>query len=405
MLIGYALFSELVYLFLIFKAREAGLLDLHRDEHMLWIVGAFLVLFMGYFLSYRFINWPKQNVKHILAVAFLFQITFLFIPFLWSNDLYSYIFSSRIMPIFGENPYFIPYDNFVHDPLYTQLRTIWADHTVLYGPLFLHIGGLINLVGQNNLVFLTLAFKSLFISANLASTFLIYKISKSKKAVFLFALNPLVVLELAGNSHTESILLLFLLLSIFFLHRRPVSGFLALIASVLVKYYSLIFLPFYLIGLKKQGMKKLVISLVAGVLFVVAVYLPFWEDPSIFDYLFAYYNGQYVSPSLAILAGEKILGSYSLSFQINTVIFLTVALTLVVKFWRSDREFKKLIFYSFLLYWAYILTKSSLILSWYLIPLVALGSLCMGWEKYRTVATSSIVFASVYSLALYYFVR
>lgn len=405
MLFIFALFSELIYLFLFFKAREAGSLNLHNDQHMVWVVGSLFVLFIVYFLAFRFVNWRKQSIKQIFLMAVVFQITFLFIPFLWSNDLYSYIFSSRIMSIFGENPYFITYDNFVRDPLFAQLKTIWAGHTVLYGPLFLHIGGFINFIGQNNLIFLTLAFKSLFIGANILNIFLVYKISKSREALFLFGASPLMVLELAGNSHTESILLLFLLLSFYLLYNKPVYSFVALIASVLVKYYSLIFLPFYLIHLAKKGVRKLIVALVLGGLLTIGAYLPFWDGFGIFDYLISYYNGQYISPSLGVYVGEKLLGSYSLSFGINTFIFLMIALALGLKFWFSKPKFKEFVFYSFLLYWAYLLTKSSLILSWYLIPLVALASLCARWEEYQKLALVGIVFASIYSLALYYFAR
>lgn len=405
MLIGFTIFSELVYLFLFFRARNLGLIDLKNDQDMFLVVGALTILFLVYFLAYNFLKFQKQKVNTIFLVCSIFHLTFLFIPFLTSNDLYSYIFTTRINSIFGENPYFVPYNNFPQDVLFYDLKTIWANHPTLYGPLFLQIGGFINLIDQNNLTFLTFAFKSLFIGANLLSAILIYKISKSKKAFFLFEANPLVVFELSGNSHTEAFIILFLLFSILFLYRLKVVGFFMFTASILIKYYSLILLPFYLIKLKKEGTKTLALSLLIGVLFTTIIYFPFWRGLNNFDYLLSYYNGQYISPSLFIYLGEIILGSYRLSFQLNTLVFLAVATFLTYKFWYSKSELKKFIFYSFLLYWVYLLTKSSLILSWYLTPLVALGSICIVWKEYKKYAVASLAFVSVYSLLLYYFVR
>lgn len=405
MLIGFAFLSELVYLFLLAESLILGSLDLHNDQHMHLVVVSLLILFVGYFLTYHILDWQKISIKAIIFVTCVFHLTFLFVPGLSSSDLYSYIFTTRIQPIFEENPYFVPYNNFPQDILYKKLETVWANHTTLYGPLFLHLGGLLNKVGQNNLAFLVLAFKSLFTGANLVSAFLIYKISKSKKALFLFAANPLVVFELSGNSHTESLTILFLLISIYFLYRWPVAGFVSFTTSVLVKYYSALFLPFYLIKIKREGIKPLILSLLIGALLTIVAYLPFWRGLENFDYLLSYYNGQYTSPSLAVYLGEVLLGSYRLSFQINTYIFLLLTGVLVYRFSFSKAEFSKFVFYSFLLYWIYLLTKLSLVLSWYLIPLVALGSLCVVWKEYQKYAIASLVFAAVYSLALYYFVR
>ncbi len=404
MLLAFAIFSESIYLFLLIKARESGLINLHNNQHLFWVIISLSLLFVIFYLAYFFLNFQKIKVKTIFLVVFVFQLTYLFIPYLSSNDLYSYIFTTRVNGIYAENPYFVKYDNFPQDPLYSKLETVWAHQTTLYGPLLLHIGGLINTIGQNNLIFLTIIFKALFIGVNLINTLLIYQISKSKRAVFLFAANPLVIFELAGNSHTESLTLLFLLLSFYFFKQRMAS-FTGFVLSVLIKYYTLIFLPFYLIRLLKDGLKPLSLSLGLGILITVSIYLPFWVGPQNFNYLMAYYYGEYISPSPFIYLGQKLLGSYQLSFQINTAIFLLITLILMYKFMCSRAGFKEFLFYSFLLYWAYILTKSSLILPWYLILLILLGSLCIAFKEYQKYAIISITFVSIYSLMLYYFVR
>lgn len=405
MFLTFTILSEVIYLFILSKAYSFGIINLHEDPQMLLVITSFFFLFLFYFLAFFKTNWEKQNIKIIFAAILAFNITFLFIPFLSSNDLYSYIFTTRIHPFFGENPYFVPYNNFSQDVLYENINTIWANHPTLYGPLFLHIGALLNLIGQNNLGFLTLAFKSLFIGANLINALLIYQISKNKRCLFLFAANPLIIFELAGNSHTESLTILFLLISIYFLHKKPVASFLGFTLSIIVKFYTALFLPLYIIKLWKKGFKQLLYSLFLGILLIVVIYWQYWRGLENFDYLISYYNGQYTSPSLLIYLGQVISGSYTLSFQINTVIFLGFAVVLMYKFWATKADLKQFIFYSFLLYWGYILTKSSLILSWYLILLVLLASLSFAWKKYEKWSIVGIFFVSIYSLCLYYIVR
>lgn len=405
MLIPFALLSGLVYSFLVLKQFQLGLLNLHNPQQNLLVIISLLILFLAYFFFYWINNWKRAGIKAILFVALVFNVIFLFVPFLTSNDLHSYIFAGRIFSGWGENPYLVPYDAFPQDEFYQSIRTIWATHTTLYGPLFLLLGGLINFLGQNNLLLTTFLFKLVLVGANIINTFLVYKISKNKKATFLYGLNPLVIFELSGNAHTESLLISFLLLSLLFVRVRPISSFGALTLSMLVKYSTFIFAPLYLIYFKRKGWITLTAAVFLGLGIVIAAYLPFWEGPHIFDYLAVYYNGQYVSPSPGILVAQAILGSYQPAFKVNTFIFLIVAGWLIAKFWFSKRTFKQLVFCSFLFYWIYLLTKLSLVLTWYLTPLVALGSLCATWSNYRKYALASIAFVSIYSLLLYYFVR
>ncbi|MFH1971007.1 MAG: polyprenol phosphomannose-dependent alpha 1,6 mannosyltransferase MptB, partial [Patescibacteria group bacterium] len=377
----------------------------HDNSTALLIVVLLSLLFICYFCTYYFTDWIKVNIKTIFFFALVFNMTFLFIPFLTSNDLFSYIFQSRVFSHFGKNPYLITYDSFPNDQFYESIKTIWSSNTLRTGPLFLFIGAFINLLGQNSLTLTILLFKILLVGANILNVFLIFKISKSTKATFLYALNPLVIFELAGNAHNESLLILFLLISLLFLLKQPILSFSTLIASTLVKYSTFMLLPLYLVFIKRKGWKILCIALSLGTLILVTFYLPFWSGLHIFDGLIAFYNGKYISPSLGILIGQKIFGSYELSFKINTLVFLVVITTIIIKSFFSKLTFKQFVFYSFLIYWIYLSTKLSLVLTWYLTPLVALASLCTSWKKREKYAMSGLIFIGFYCLLLFYFVR
>src|SRR5439155_13958615 len=98
---------------------------------MLTVVISLALLFIIFFFSFFHLNFEKIRFKTIFLTVCLFNLTFLFIRFLSSNDLYSYIFTGRVFSIFGQNPYITPYSYLAFDPLYPKLETIWAHQTVL----------------------------------------------------------------------------------------------------------------------------------------------------------------------------------------------------------------------------------------------------------------------------------
>lgn len=397
--------SEIIYVLIVLRRLQQPILDLHLNSDLFFILVALVLLFILYFGFYRLINWKQINTKKIFLVSILFQVTFLFTPFLTSDDIYTYVFSSRLLPIWGVNPYTVPFDSFPQDPIYQQIKTMWSSYTVLYGPLFLHIGAALNLIGQNSFNILIFLFKAAFIGANIANCLLVYKLTNSNKALFLYGSNPLIVFELAGNGHLDSMLILFLLISFFLVSKKPVFGFTSLIASVLIRYSTIVLAPFFSVYILRKAIRSFALALVLSLVLVIAVYIPFWTSPDIFNYLISYYNEVSPFPSLGILAGLVIFESYKVSFNVNTLLFLLILIILTIKSFRSKNDIAQLIFFSMLLYWVFLLTKLNLVLTWYLAPLIAISSLCLISKKYSNYGVKSIALASLYSLVLYWWVR
>src|SRR3989344_776876 len=378
--------------------------DLHNNEHLIQVISLYLIAYLIYFLTFKYLNFEKLNFKKIFLAAVFIYIFFLPIPYLTSDDLFSYIFTGRVFSVWEENPYLAPYDDFQHDPYYSQLKTVWSVHVPYYGPLFILISGIINFVGQNSLGFLIYLFKFIFILFNLLSIYLVYKISKNLKSVFLFGFNPLIIFELSGNTHSESLIILLLLLSIYQL-KKPLVGFSSFLLSGLIKYYTFIFMPLYLIIFLKKG-RSIFLAGVWGIVLMSLIFLPFLNAGGvIFNNLSEFYCGKFNYPSVGIFLGERIFNSYNFSFQINTLIFLLALLLISIKFWFRKFELKIFIFYMGIIYFIFILTKLSLVLGWYLTPLVAISSLLINYREYKKYATLGIIFVSFYSLIIYYAVR
>ena len=136
------------------------------------------------------------------------------------------------------------------------------------------------------------------------------------------------------------------------------------------------------------------------------IFLPFLNAGGvIFNNLSEFYGGKFNYPSVGIFLGERIFNSYNFSFQINTLIFLLALLLISIKFWFRKFELKIFIFYMGIIYFIFILTKLSLVLGWYLTPLVAISSLLINYREYKKYATLGIIFVSFYSLIIYYAVR
>ena len=101
--------------------------------------------------------------------------------------------------------------------------------------------------------------KSIHCLFDIGTIFLIYKLlpkfNIEKKWVLLYALNPLIIIELIGNLHHEGIVIFFIMLSLILLHTEKVllAG-IAMAGAIATKILPILFCPlifFYLKGTKR----------------------------------------------------------------------------------------------------------------------------------------------------------
>ena len=101
---------------------------------------------------------------------------------------------------------------------------------------------------------------------------LVRKFALNEKNVLIYALNPLVIIELTGNLHFEAFMIFFTLLSIYLLWKsKYVFSAGALALAVASKLIPLIFLPLLL---RRLNFKNLVIYYALTGVFAVALFLP-----------------------------------------------------------------------------------------------------------------------------------
>ena len=124
---------------------------------------------------------------------------------------------------------------------------------------------------------------------HILNAFIIYKITKSKKYMLIYGLNPLILIEFLSNVHNDIYLITCILLAIFFLVRKNNKYFtmIFLALSVAIKYSTVLLIPFVLIYIyrKYSVSKRILFCLISGlsmIAFVVLLYLPYYRDFTVF---------------------------------------------------------------------------------------------------------------------------
>ena len=168
--------------------------------------------------NFRRVSHDERRWLYILlGGALLFSLTLLVQPKLFSDDVFTYIFSGRILTLYHANPFNTAPVQFPADP---YLRWVVAGHDApnLYGPLWYYVSSLLVSIGGNNQVGTLLLFKGLAILSHLVNIVLVWSIlshiapKRRVLGTLLYAWNPLILIELAGSGHSEGVLLFLLFL-------------------------------------------------------------------------------------------------------------------------------------------------------------------------------------------------
>jgi hypothetical protein len=190
----------------------------------------------------------------LLGGALVFGLTLLFQTRLFSDDVFTYIFSGRILAVYGADPLNTAPFQFPHDP-YLPWVLSGRNAPNIYGPLWLCIASLLAGAGAAPPATLLL-FKGVALLAHLTSCVLVWaildKIAPARRLLgtLLYAWNPLALIELAGSGHNEGVLLILLLLATWlFLHEKryfKISAYIVFGLAISANLLALLVAPLYL---------------------------------------------------------------------------------------------------------------------------------------------------------------
>ncbi|MBL4625516.1 MAG: mannosyltransferase [Flavobacteriales bacterium] len=241
------------------------------------LIGVSCGLFFTYWLLHKF--WD-ENVVVIIGLGVLFRLLVLFAFPNLSDDVFRFICDGRLI-INGENPFlhlptwYLESGNAIaglNDELYEQLNS--PNYFTIYPPILQYIFAFSTWIFPHDIYASALVMKSFIFLAECGSLFLLLKLFKQfeihSKYIAIYALNPLVIIELTGNLHFEALLIFFLLLSVWWLVKNQISlSAIAMALAICSKLLPLLFLPFLIkrLGLKKSGIYFGIIALLTTLLF------------------------------------------------------------------------------------------------------------------------------------------
>jgi hypothetical protein len=223
--------------------------------------------------------------KLVVGFSLVFHITFLALPGLYTTDIFSYVMYGRIASVYAQNPYVNAPASFAGDPFLSWVFLFWQDTPTIYGPLWTDVSGLLSSLTANmSALDQVLSYKLLIWTVALVNLGLVWLLSGRaawlrgpRLACFaLYAWNPVVLLELAGNAHNDALMLLLLLLSVLPLTARPLrqrhwlTAILFATLGALIKYTTALVIPFYMAaGVRSWRIAFAVVTAVAGLSLVV----------------------------------------------------------------------------------------------------------------------------------------
>jgi len=335
----------------------------------------------------------------LLVLLFMYPVT--------AGDVFDYASQVRVLTIYHSNPLTLPPSNFPHDP-FLPLNT-WPTIPASYGPLWALLSALVSQPAGNQVFAAILDQKLLSIAACLGCMALIWLLAKRVcperrwQAFVFFAWNPLVLFETGANGHNDTIMAFFMLAGLAALLSTrwywQVLALPLLVASVLVKWTSVLLIPLAVLYLlrggriRRWGALPLGIGTALSAALAIPVIAPFWDTqhpwgvllqsnlftsspPALLYTLLASiyvpFNGQDVAAGAVRLIG---LGAFAL-------VYLWTLVRLAFP-WRSERMgpdasftlSQRLISASLESYFWYFVLATFWFQPWYLIAMLPLAAL------------------------------
>jgi len=215
-----------------------------------------VVLFACYFLAFRLCPPASDVSKTFRRVALLIivgwaafsAINMLFMYPVGAADLFDQIFRARLFAHYNLNPFTTLPDSIVNDPLKDFVA--WRGDPSPYGPVWEILAAGTSFLAGGDLWGNLVLFKVLVMAAygiNIALTYGILRVVRpdwALRGVLFFAWNPLLIFEVAGNGHNDSIVVTFLLLAVFmFVLAKRYLIIPALMLGALTKFVPVLLIP------------------------------------------------------------------------------------------------------------------------------------------------------------------
>lgn len=289
--------NSLKYALLTFSVIVYILIGYFTNREQFYLFFGLYAFVFAAFIFFYFSQKEKFKFSEILKFSILLRIVLLFsIPNL-SNDFYRFIWDGRLINL-GFNPYLSLPNEIIHSPdaallgkdvneLYSGQGSLSPGNYTCYPPLNQFFFYIASLLFPKSIYGSVVVLKVFMILADVGTIIIgrkiLQKLNLPQSNIILFALNPLIIIELTGNLHFEGVTIFFLVLAIYFLlNDRFSKSAIWMALSISVKLIPLIFIPLFLRNLGQiNTIKYLMITGIISIL----LFIPFLSSGLIENFL------------------------------------------------------------------------------------------------------------------------
>ena len=241
-------------------------------ENFIALFGLYSLTFLSFIVLYK--N-ETISEKQLFGLGILFRLLFLFgMPF-WSQDFYRFIWDGNLI-VDGINPYLNTPNQIINSTtinnaqeLYSKMGTLSASHYSNYPPINQLFFAVSSFFGNHSIFISALVLKLIIIVSDIGiyhyGRKILFFLNHNPRKIFLYFLNPLIIIELTGNLHFEGVMLCCFAIGLFlFLKDKWMLAAVFIAVSISIKLLPLLLLPFFY---QKLGFKRSVYfySIVIGI--------------------------------------------------------------------------------------------------------------------------------------------
>lgn len=254
-----------------------------------------LGVFVLFSVVYAFVLWllhsggmSRAGVVAVCVMVFAMGAGCVLLYPVGALDVFNYMVELKLTYHYDQNPYLVTFEAYREDSF--ARSAFLVDVTLFYGPAWLLVSWIpVAITGFTDVIQTLLGMKVFNLALLAVIAFLVARHHRDDRfrwfAPALVLLNPLVMFEGVVNAHNDVMLTAFLVGAVMALERRsPVAGPL-LALSTLVKAYSVVLLPlFIVVALRDRwGWKKIAQTVALTSVAVVVTFAPFWGDGKLVD--------------------------------------------------------------------------------------------------------------------------
>jgi alpha-1,6-mannosyltransferase len=146
--------------------------------------------------------------RTVLWLTIAYHVALLFIPLLFSRDVYSYAYYGRIAAVYHSNPYVATPADYPQDALASFVGPKWFDTPAVYGPLWTQASALVARAVDEVAQFIAV-FRVIAIAASLATIAVVSRLVRRERphreafAVAILGLNPVVLFQSVASGHND----------------------------------------------------------------------------------------------------------------------------------------------------------------------------------------------------------